>query len=529
LLNARIPAMRNQALIGISLFLIGLWLAWEVGRKIVANDVRTLEFAVIGIAACAVAVTIQRNWRVGFYFFLVWMMFEDLVRKYMGNSFELFFGKDVLLALVYVSLYLAIRRRREKAFRPPFLFFLSLFFWLGVLQVFNQNSPSILYGLLGLKVYFYYFPLVFVGYALIRGDEDLRKLLVVNLALAAVISALGIAQAILGNSFLNPAHLDPNLQDLGDLSKATQGGQIFSLPDSVFVSSGRFGEYLIVAFILAMATAAYLLLYTTHSRKLAFVAIALVGAATLLSGSRTAVTYVLASALVLTVGFLWGAPWRWRQAHRLIRAIRRSFIVAALGLAAILLLFPNESGTRLTFYSETLLPSSSAYDLGNRAWDYPIYNLEGAFDRPHWVVGNGIGTASLGSQYVAKALGQRPLALSVEEGFGELIVEMGIVAPFLWLLWTGALLYSSWKIVRRLRGTRLSPIAVGIFWWAFLLLVPLTYITLAAYENYITNAYMWLLLGVLFRLPDLLASEQSPPVVPLRHRPIHPISTLRSR
>jgi hypothetical protein len=31
MLNARIPALRNQALIGITLFALGLWVAWEVG------------------------------------------------------------------------------------------------------------------------------------------------------------------------------------------------------------------------------------------------------------------------------------------------------------------------------------------------------------------------------------------------------------------------------------------------------------------------------------------------------------------
>jgi len=517
LLNPRIPAMRNQALIGISLFLLGLWLAWEIGGKIVANDVQTLEFAALGIAACAVAITTLRNWRAGFYIFFVWMMFEDLVRKYMGNNSALFFGKDALVGLVYVSLYMAIRRGQEKTFRPPFLFFFSLFFWLAALQIFNQNSPNILYGLLGLKLNFYYFPLVFVGYALIRNDEDLRRLLVVNLALAGVIGTLGIAQAIIGNSFLNPAVLAPELQGLGDLSKVTQSGQIFSLPDSVFVSSGRFAEYLITVFILAFGTGAYLLLYTRRSRKLAFVVIALVGAATLLSGSRTAVTYVLTSALVLTIGFLWGAPWRWGQAHRSVRAIRRSFMVAALGLAAILLIFPEDVGSRVAFYAETLLPSSATYQLGSRSWNYPIDNLMSVFEGPHWVTGNGLGTASLGTKYVAKVLGQHPPNIGVEEGYGAMIVEMGIIAPFLWLLWAGALSYYCWRVVRRLRQTRFFPIALAVLWYVFVLLFLLTYLGTAPYQNYVSNAYLWLLVGILFRLPVVLANVPAPAVVVSQH------------
>jgi len=175
----------------------------------------------------------------------------------------------------------------------------------------------------------------------------------------------------------------------------------------------------------------------------------------------------------------------------------------------------------MAYYAETLNPNSSAYEAGYRSWDYPIANLELAFTRPNWVLGNGIGTASLGVQYVAKLIGRRPPDLWVEEGFGVLIVEMGIIAPFLWILWTTALLYYSWKIVRRLRGSRLFPIAVAIFWYAFVLLYPNTFGGLSWYQNYICNAYLWLLVGILFRLPDLLGQPQPGAVDVSRYKPRH--------
>ena len=115
---------------------------------------------------------------------------------------------------------------------------------------------------MGAKIYFYYVPLMFVSYALIRNDEDLRKFLVVNAVLAGVISSLGIAQAILGHSFLNPTTLAPDLRELGALDKVTPiTNQILTLPTAVFVSTGRFAYYLIVAVIVVMGSAGYLLLY----------------------------------------------------------------------------------------------------------------------------------------------------------------------------------------------------------------------------------------------------------------------------
>jgi hypothetical protein len=498
-------------LIGFCLFVVGLWLAWEVGSKIVSNDERSLILGVSMFAGCIVAAITLRNWRRGFYLFFIWMLFEDLFRKFMGNGIALFFGKDILLALVYIALFAAIRREREKRFRPPFLLLLGFFFLLGAVQVFNPNSPHILYGLLGFKTYFYYMPLMYLGYALIRGDEDLRNFLVLNVALSGFIAALGIVQAILGNSFLNPAKLAPELQDLGNLEKSTPlSNQIFNLPDSVFVSAGRFDQFLVLAFILALGASGYLLLGGLRDRKIIFPAIGAIAVATLLSGSRGAFMFMLISTFTLVAAFLWGAPWRQRQAHRMIKAIRRVSIVGGIAIALLFLMFPQEAGSRFAYYTETLLPGSSAYQLDNRTWDYPVQNLTDAFSRPNWLLGNGIGTASLGGQYVAKVTGTPPLNLGVEEGFGVLIIEMGIIAPFLWILWTSALLYSSWGIVRRLQQTRFFPIAISIFWFAFLLLYPMTYGGIAAFQNYANNVYFWLLVGILFRLPELQASTPNP-------------------
>ena len=513
MLNARIPAMRSQALVGIGFFFLSMCIAWGIGITIVDGDIRSLTYGALISVGCIVAVTAIQNWRTGFYMFFIWMIFEDLVRKYMGNGLVLFFGKDILLGLVYLSFFTAVLKGREKSFRPPFLLFLSLFFWLGVIQVFNQNSPSIWYGLLGFKVYFYYVPLLFIGYALIRNDEDLGKFLRANALLAILISTLGIMQSILGNSFLNPRNLAPELEELGNLQKSTTTGQVFNLPDSVFVSSGRYSEYLTIAIIIAMGAIGYLLLYSRQNRKWMFFAIGLLGVASLLSGNRGAVVSMLMTAVFLSMGFIWGAPWIKRQVKSTIKAIRRSALVATLGLAAIFAFFPQEAGSRLEFYTETLLPSGANYQLGYRTWDYPLANFLSTFSQPNWGIGNGIGTASLGTQYVAKLTGNPAPALGVEEGYGNMIVEMGIVAPLLWILWTASVLYYSWKVIRRLRETRLFPIALAIGWYAYILLFPWTFASMAGYENYICNAFLWLLVGILFRLPDLLLDTPSPSVV----------------
>jgi len=501
----RVSRVRSQSLISAALFLFSILAAWQAAQWISAGQTNMLIFAGMGFVLCAIALTILKSWRMGFYLFIVWLLFEDLIRKYLGNNMAIYFAKDVLAGLTYISLFVAIRRGRAKRFKPPFLLFFVLFFWLAVLQIFNPYSPSVLYGILGIKVFFYYVPLMFVGYALIRDDRDLWRFLIAFMVLAGVVSALGIIQGVVGPTFLNPATLAPELQDLGALEKVTPlTNQFFLLPSSVFVSTGRFAFFLVLATIVGLGAAGYFIVSKLRRWKVVLGGIALIAVAVLLSGSRTAFLYSLISTSTLTVAYLWGAPVRGGQSRRLMKAIRRSIMFAAVGLAIFVAFFPTQAASRLGFYSQTLMPGSSANQLGERGWSYPIGELLKAFSNPHWVAGNGSGTDTLGAQYVNKIVGEPPPHNAVEEGYGQLILEMGILAPFLWILWTAALLWSSWKVVRTLKHTRLFPIAIAIVWYAFILLYPLTFLGLDIYENFVNNAFLWILVGVLFRLPDIL-------------------------
>ena len=72
-------------------------------------------------------------------------------------------------------------------------------------------------------------------------------------------------------------------------------------------------------------------------------------------------------------------------------------------------------------------------------------------------------------QYVERLLGERP-SNGAEEGYGTMIVEMGIVAPFFWIFWTAALLYYCWKVMRQLRKHVCSPSV-----WQYFAIVSFSY------------------------------------------------------
>jgi hypothetical protein len=487
-----------------------IFAADKLADYVIGNDLNGLAYVALSVIVGASTVAMLNNWRNGLYLFLTWLLFEDLARKYLGNNMAIYFGKDFLVAIVYIAFFIAWRDKKVATCRFPFRVPLLLFLWFGIMQIFNPAATSIFYGLMGFKLYFYYIPLMFVGYALIDTEKDLRKLFAVSLGLAAVISALGIAQAILGPTFLNPAHPADDIKDLSQLYRvAPISGVIIYRPTSVFVSDGRFGTYLILALLLAIGFAGYLVLRSRRGRVQAFVGLVLVVGAIALSGSRGSLVWGLLNVVVAGAAFFWGAPWRQGEAMRIVRTIQRVLLGTAVAVVILLFAFPDALLSRFAFYSETLSLDSPASEFVYRARDYPLRNFLGAFDAPRWPYGYGLGTASLGTQYVARIMHAAPMGIGVENGYGELVLEVGIVGLVLWIVMTISMCFSAWKVVKKLRGSALFPPAFVIFWYTFLVLIPFSFHGLNTYQNFVMNAYLWLLIGVLYRLPTLKLNAQA--------------------
>jgi len=501
--------LRRSPLVVLGFLLVFVIAAYKTAGYVIAGDVTSLAIVALAFVSCAFIVAMLNNWRNGLYFFLTWLLFEDFARKYLGNNMAIYFAKDVLVAVVYLSFFLAYRRKEVTSFRPPFLVPVLLFVWFGVLQVFNPASTHLIYGVLGLKLFFYYVPLLFVGYAVLNSEAELRRFFFVNMILAAIIVSLGIAQAIIGHTFLNPETLGEDIRSLSTLYRVSPiSGLTMYRPNSVFVSTGRFGNFLLVTWLLVFGFSGYLLLRHKRGRALAFIVLALTVAGLALCSSRGVVLWSSGSAIVGSVAFVWGAPWRQREVLRVLRSVQRTALSIVLGLVILLATYPEALLSRVAFYTETLSPSSSASELQDRTWDYPLRNFLGAFGYERWLYGYGIGTTSLGTQYVARFFHTKPPVTGVESGFGTLVVEMGIGGLVLWFVMSFAILLSAWRVVKKLRGSPWFPLAFIIFWYAGLLLLPITFSGIQPYEDFVLNAYLWLLLGILFRLPTLAVSAQ---------------------
>src|SRR5215471_17877389 len=105
--------LRRGPLMAFGFFAFAILLAYKVGQYIINNDVESLAFAGMAFAGGVIVVAILNNWRNGVYFFLAWLLFEDFARKFLSNNMAIYFAKDVILAVVYLSFFAAVRGKEK--------------------------------------------------------------------------------------------------------------------------------------------------------------------------------------------------------------------------------------------------------------------------------------------------------------------------------------------------------------------------------------------------------------------------------
>ncbi len=402
-LRGPLPILGFMALFAVSVY--------KAANYVIAGDMTSLAYVALLFIGSAFVVAMLNSWRKGLYFFLTWLLFEDFARKYLGNNMAIYFAKDVLALVVYL----------------------------------------------------YYVPLLFVGYALLNSEQQLRQFFFVNMTLVIVIASLGIAQSVLGHTFLNPERPADEIRELSTNYRVSPiSGLLSYRPTSVFVSTGRFSNFLLVSLLLIVGFLGYLLLRHKKGRNLTFFSLAIVSGAIVLGAARGVLLWSAGSVLVFALAFVWGAPWRQREVIRVLRTIQRAALGVALGLGLLFFVFPETLLSRVAFYQETLMPSSGPGALQQRTWNYPVMNFVGAFGYERWPYGYGIGTTSLGTQYVARFFGSKSPVTGVESGFGTLVIEMGIGGLLLWFIMSFAILFAAWRVVKKLRGSPWFPHPVPI-------------------------------------------------------------------
>jgi hypothetical protein len=445
--------------------------------------------AVVGIGVAAAVLPLAlRRFQVAVGLFFAWLVVEDLVRKLAGNDLRVYFVKDFVYAVVLVGLVAAGRRAWREATGSSRLWLYALVGW-AVLVSIPIAFQDWRLPLLGLRLDFLYAPLVVAGFLLGRDRRSLERCLVGLAILGAIAGAVGIAQAVLGPEFLSPGQPTPGLGNLVLVRGLPESGPVYR-PTGTFVDPGRFSSMAVVALTLSLSA----LVLRARWRPAVWGAALVAAAAVWVSGGRGG---FLVGALLIAIA-AWSMAFAFRRP-----ALGRAAAAAAAGVVAVGLLaafVPGLFQSRFAWYRETLDPRSPQNEWAFRLESYWGSTVSGV--ELGGLVGQGTGTESLGKQYLYGGEAQSPVGLyQVEGGYASVAVEWGVVGLFLWTAWSLAWTRRQWRAAQAARGTPLAAAGLVIFGWMLFFLFFGFFAGLQGFQNYLANAYFWLLSGMIFALP----------------------------
>jgi hypothetical protein len=433
----------------------------------------------------------MRHWWLGIAMFLAWLPFEDLFRKFNGNALEIYAVKDVLFLFALVSAAPKLReanawRRSLGSARIPTLILIGWAVALSALPIFDADWRQ---SIIALHLDFLYLPLVGIGFLIGINHQGANRAIKWLAVFAAAVLAIGLVQAVVGPTFLNPGTAAAGLGGAAQYRGGyLVGGRGVFIPTGTFVDPGRFAQLaeLAVALVLAWLVARR----PSKSRAVPAIAGLTILAAVWASGSRAVL--VIAAALVVIAVVAGTSP-----AERVKRLIGG----AIAGFAAILVIsfaFPSTFSATRSWYTQTLDPRSGANEWAFR-WNSYTGGVATGLKRGG-LVGRGTGDQSLGKQYLYGGEERKLEGLyALESGYGGVIAEWGVVGLALWVTWVYVWMRRLRRSCQRLSGPT-HGVALVLSGWIATVLVIQFFAGFQFFQNYFINAYLWLLSGIVFGL-----------------------------
>ncbi|HMD30957.1 MAG TPA: hypothetical protein VKG84_03530, partial [Candidatus Acidoferrales bacterium] len=172
-----------------------LWVA----PKAAQGDYRDLLVAFIILQSLWIVLF----WRMGVYFFMFYVVVEGFLINYFDGLSALNLAKDVFVALLFLSIAVVLILKRRAPFPRlgwvlPFAGF-ALYY---CAEVFNPNLPTILVGLVGIRVTLFYCLLTPVAYWFFDSSERVVHFFLFMVALSIPVAAFGIVQYFKGPEWM---------------------------------------------------------------------------------------------------------------------------------------------------------------------------------------------------------------------------------------------------------------------------------------------------------------------------------------
>jgi hypothetical protein len=434
---------------------------------------------------------ILRSWRTGVIIILIWLYFQDLIRKFLpGQPPQVMLITDVLVFLTYFAFFVAFCLKSKKIWKPPFIISFLFFAGWSILESFNPQLPNLLFAGLGLHTYIWYVPLVFLGYYMFGNKESLLKFLRILVYIAIPLVCLAIFQY---NHFDSQSFLIQPLEATWEVH--TFGTGVIKLIPSVFGTGDRYGIVGLLLFLLGVGLWFYSKNKAIEKLLISFSIIA-AALGVFISGVRAAM-YLLIAGVILWIFYYW------RISLFKILSLR----IPKKLLATILFLLILSFIVALSFKDiNRYFYSLSVSELANSRVGPILKDLSFGFKR-YGLFGLGTGFESLGIGYIPG--GAQQLEKITEEFlsgnrqsesiFIKIWVELGLIGLLLFLIFYGQMLWSLFKETVKAREKTIYPISLSLFLFFFLMSLWIIK-GHQIFGEVITQIHSWFFMGVLYKL-----------------------------
>lgn len=430
---------------------------------------------------CVLWLLILSKWQRGYWMLLLYIPFAGLVTLALRPSPIGTLLKDLLFVLPIYAVFFLLHNKELQRIQIPRLLtlLLVLFAALTMLQLFNPNIENFVVGMVGVKVWLLYLPMLYVSAAFFSSADVLLRVLRVSTVLTVISCSVGLIQFVVGQII---GYQEVMTLFYGSAAAgATQNFASFNLGAEFFRIPSTFSflaQY--AGFCLVMIPVIYMLQTIEPDarwRMFARIAMGVLFAASVLSGSRG---NWLFTPLVFLMILLIDAKMTRLAAGIIFGPVLMLSTLYAAGFD-IFLLFDATTSLTQEYGQDLVIP-----DLIRALTNNPL--------------GSGTGINTGAATNVMSEL-ERTTTVMTEGYYAKAIIELGIPGLILLLMIIATVILFGLNLRNRLHDPKARTCAAAIT--AFLIVIALH-----SFKGWLVdldpiNVWYWVLVGILFALPGL--------------------------
>ncbi len=436
---------------------------------------------ILGVVILALIIIFgaSKNWKLSIKSILVLVIIEGALRRWVFPQARdlIYFFKDLILIGSYIGF---ASQPRPMIDRYPFIKELTVVIAIVCcLQAFNPSLGSPIVGLIGIRAYLLYIPLVWVILYLFDSETDLRNFLRKYLLLLIPVCILGIIQ------YFSPQNSPLNLYSTDDASGVATVGEFVRITGTFSYLAG-ITVYLSVCFSLLIVLISQE--RTTKWQIIYGLELALVAVNSLMTGARTIVIYEI----IFTVGYLIFLFFTSQKAT--FKFVTRLFLPTLMAVLLAIIYFQpalQSFNTRVESANDSV--SDRIVDSFTQVFNYSGGRTDG--------YGTGATQPSIASLRKLLVLTDGEELPPHEGETGRVVLEIGVLGFILWYGLRIVLLISLFSVFMKLRNPFCKELALAIF------LFQAINITGQLVTNPTMLVYFWFFSGFIYLLPVLEEKE----------------------